>query len=402
MTEKRSRRRGRGSLLPYMTKAGERWKFQIYVPIDPTDDAQGMKRITRGGFADMELADEALGKALEKRKNDERFHGATPTLTAYGQEWIDALTLQPSTMAGYTRQFKNYIVPNLGSRPLDKISAPAVGKLYKMLRERGGKDGAPLSAATVNKTSITLASILDAALEDGLINKNPARMKRTVKAPTGKEIRAERGEMVTWSADQLKAFLAWNLDTYEDELHPLWLTLANTGMRRGEALALRWGDIDHKAARISIRRAADSVLRGVVKSTKNGRARVVDADKALLASLKKLRATKATISLELAKPGAYIFGNDAGELRNPKRITDIWSRRIEQAHKKLGEDVFPRIPLHGLRHSHATILLALGEHPKIVQERLGHGSIAITMDLYSHVTATMQRTAVDRFAALFA
>lgn len=325
-----------------------------------------------------------------------------PTLTEYGQDWIDALSLQPSTIAGYRRQFTNYLVPNIGNRPLDKITAPAIGKLYKMLRERGGKDGAPLSAATVNKTSITLASILDAALEEGLIRKNPARMKRTVNAPTGKDIRAERAEMVTWSAEQLKAFLTWNRDVYKDELHPLWLVLANTGMRRGEALALRWGDIDHKAARISIRRAADSVQRGVTKTPKNGRARVVDADAALLSTLKSFRATKAQISLELAKPGAYIFGNGAGELRNPKRITDIWTRRIEQAHKKLGDDAFPRITIHGLRHSHATILLALGEHPKIVQERLGHGSIAITMDLYSHVSATMQKAAVDRFSALFA
>lgn len=60
MTEKRSRRRGRGSLLPYMTKAGERWKYQLYVPVDPSDESQGMKRITRGGFTSMDLADDAM------------------------------------------------------------------------------------------------------------------------------------------------------------------------------------------------------------------------------------------------------------------------------------------------------------------------------------------------------
>ncbi len=238
-------------------------------------------------------------------------------------------------------------------------------------------------------------------MEDGFLTKNPARLKKIVKLPTGRDIRAEREEMVTWTAPQLKAFLEWNRDTYKDQSHPLWLALASTGMRRGEALALRWSDVDHKAARISIRRAADSAERGQAKSTKSGRARIVDADAALLVAIKVLRATKAEISRELVRPGVNIFGNEAGELRNSKRITDTRTRRITQAHKTLEEDTFPKMPLHGLRHSHATILLALGEHPNIVQERLGHGSIAITMDLYSHVTATMQRTAVDRFAALF-
>lgn len=401
MAEKRSRRRGKGSLQSYQTKAGLRWRFQLWVPIDPEQPELGEKKFSRAGFATSDDADDAMQEAIRKRKNDEKFHGSVPTLAQYGADWLDSLTLQPSTMLGYRRQFNNYIVPNIGTKPLDKITGPAIGKLYKMLRERGGKDGAPLSANTVNKTSITLAAILDAAMEDSFIVKNPARLKKIVKAPTGRDIRTEREEMVTWTAEQLKAFLTWNRDTYEDEHHPLWLTLANTGMRRGEALALRWSDIDHQAARISIRRAADSALKGVVKPTKSGRARVVDADATLLAALKKLRTTKASISLELVRPGAYVFGNDAGELRNPKRITDIWARRVEQAHKKLGEDAFPKMPLHGLRHSHATILLALGEHPKIVQERLGHGSIAITMDLYSHVTATMQRSAVDRFSALF-
>lgn len=398
MSEKRSRRRGKGSLQSYKTKAGLRWRFQIWIPIDPEQPELGDKKYSRGGFTTADDADDAMQTALAKRKNDEKFHGRVPTLAEYGLDWLDALTLEPSTMKGYRRQFNNYLVPHLGAKPLDKITGPAVGKLYKMLRERGGKDGAPLSANTVNKTSITLAAILDAAMEDGFIVKNPARLKKIVKAPTGRDIRAEREELQTWSAEQLKAFLDWNRDKYEDELFPLWFTLARTGMRRGEALALQWRDLDYKAGRISIRRAADSATRGRVKVPKSGTARVIDADVQLMDTLKTLKATRGTIALDLARPTAFIFGHDDGRLRDPVLISNRWKRRTLAAQKVLTD--LPHIPLHGLRHTHATLLMQLGESPKVVQERLGHASISITMDLYSHVAPSMQRAAADRFAAL--
>ena len=398
MANKRSRRRGRGSLQSYETKAGTRWRFQIWIPVDPELPELGEKKYSRGGFVTDDDADEAMQDALKKRRNDERFHGRVPTLAEYGQDWLDALTLEPSTMLGYRRQFNNYIQPHIGTKPLDKITAPAIGKLYKMLRERGGKDYRPLSANTVNKTSITLAAILDAAMEDGFIVKNPARMKKTVKAPTGRDIRAERSEMQTWTAEQLKAFLEWDRDVFNDELHPLWLTLSRTGMRRGEALGLQWRDLDHKNNRIAIRRAVDSATRDRTKTPKSGSARVIDADQALMAALKSLKATRGLLALDLARDTAYIFGNDEGRLRDPVLVTNAWRRRVAGAQKVI-EDL-PHIPLHGLRHTHATLLLQLGESPKVVQERLGHGSISITMDIYSHVNPTMQRAAADRFAEL--
>lgn len=394
----RSRRRGKGSLQSYQTKAGQRWRFQIWIPIDPEDPDLGEKKFSRGGFTDADAADDAMQEALRKRKNDEKFHGSVPTLGVYGAEWLDSLSLEASTMLGYRRQFRNYLLPHLGEKPVDKITGVAIGKLYRLLRERGGKDGAPLSANTVNKTSITLAAILDAAMEDGFLNKNPARLKKIVKAPKAKDIRAERTEMVTWSASELKSFLNWNRDTYEDDHFELWLTLANTGMRRGEAIALQWKDVDFAGARISIRRSADSTTRDRTKTPKSGKPRVVDVDDQLVAALKSLKALRGSLALDLARPTAYIFGHDDGRLRSPVLITNRWLRRTTAARKVLTE--LPHIPLHALRHTHATLLLEAGVPLKVVSERLGHGSIAITADLYSHVTQTMQRSAVEKFAAL--
>lgn len=380
MPEKRSRRRGKGSLQKYETKAGNRWRYQIWVPIDPADPELGEKKFSRGSFLTSGDADEAMQEALKKRKNDEKFHNSIPSLAVYGAEWLDSLDLEPSTIKGYRRQFNNYIVPHLGRQPLDKITAPAIGKLYRMLRERGGKDGTPLSANTVNKTSITLAAILDAAMLDNFTSRNPARVDKIVKAPKGSQIRAEREEMITWTAEQLKQFLTWSRDVYQDEMYQLWLTLAHTGMRRGEALALQWRDIDFKANRISVRRAADSATRGRVKVPKSGKSRVIDVDTHLLQALKALKALRGSLSLDLARPSAFVFGHDDGRLRDPVLISNRWKRRTTAAAKHIPD--LPHIPLHGLRHTHATLLLEANEPLKVISERLGHGSISITGDIY--------------------
>lgn len=398
MSARRSRRRGKGSLQKYMTKAGERWRFQIWIPIDPEDPDAGQKKYSRAGFKTMAEAYDAQDEALKKRERDEQFHGAVPTIKQYGQEWLDSLHLQRSTLIGYQRQFDNYIVPEFGNKPIDKITAPAIGRFYRKLRECGGKDGAPLSANTVNKVSIELSAIFEAAMHDGYIVKNPAKLKKITNPPVGREIRAERPEMVTWTAVELNSFLSWSRDEYKDEYYELWLTLARTGMRRGEAVALQWRDLDFKKGKISIRRAADPAVKGGVKVPKSGTARVIDADNFLVDVLKRHRVERAEISLNYARPEAFVFGDIHGNMRSTLNVSKRWSTRVKQAQGAITD--LPKIQLHGLRHTHATLLLELGESPKVVQERLGHSSIAITMDIYSHVTPTMQRSAVDRFSAL--
>ncbi|WP_295010548.1 hypothetical protein [uncultured Microbacterium sp.] len=141
-TRPRSRRRGKGSLQSYQTRAGLRWRYQLWIPIDPEQPDAGEKKFSRGGSLTDDDADDAMQEALRKRKNDEKFHGAVATLEAYGSDWLDALTLEPSTLLGYRRQFYNHLVPHLGSKQLDKITGPAIGKVYKTLKERGGREGA--------------------------------------------------------------------------------------------------------------------------------------------------------------------------------------------------------------------------------------------------------------------
>jgi integrase len=148
-----------------------------------------------------------------------------------------------------------------------------------------------------------------------------------------------------------------------------------------------------------VRRALDTARKGQIKGTKSGRARVVDIDPATVKVLKQWRSGRAALSLEFARPDAYVFGALDGSPRSPMSLSSMFSRRVAKARQALGSDALPVLSLHGLRHTHATVLLEAGENPKVVQERLGHTTITTTMDTYSHVTPTMQRSAVDRFTA---
>jgi integrase len=398
---RRSRSRHAGSITSYETGSGQRWKFQIYVPKDPERPEHGDTRITRGGFNSLEEAQRVLAEALRKKKSNGLFQVKTPTIGKYAEHWIGGLRLQNSTIQGYQKIIRNHLTPYLGTIRLDMLTATRIASHYRQLEASGRRDklgyGQPLSANTVSKVHVLLAAMLDAAVDDGLILINPAKKKRTVNPPSSSQVRAQKPEIITWTGPQLHAFLTWNLDELDDELFPLWRTIAYTGMRRSEALALRWGDINFTNGRLAIRRAADVTTRNKAKTTKTGSARVLDLDTDSLAVLKAYKARRGAISLDLAGADAYVFGNDAGEIRSPNEVSRRWTTRVRRAQTEIDE--LPRVTLKGLRHTHATLLLELGEHPKVVQERLGHSTITTTMNIYSHVTPTMQKAAVDRFAA---
>lgn len=403
MVAKGSRRTGRGSITAYDTKAGTRWRWQLRVPVDP-DEPDGPQRQTGGGgFLTAGDADDALMDARRKLQNRLAFATEVPTVARFAETWLDGLVLEPSTVAGYRRLSRNHVVPQLGSLALDKVTPTRIARHYRELSQSGRRDkagfGKGLSSNTVNKVHVLLGAMFEAARSDGLIPTNPVRKSSVVKAPTGRQVRAEQAEMVTWSPQQLAAFLRWDRDQYRDGLYPLWHLVAHAGLRRSEALALRWSDLNVNAGRLSVRRALDTTTRNRTKATKGHHARVVDVDAGTVAVLRAWKRELGGVSLDLVRADAYVFGNLAGEARSPNEISRRWRTRVEAARKHLGADALPAITLHGLRHTHATILLELNENPKVVQERLGHSSIVTTMNVYSHVTPTMQRAAADRLAA---
>lgn len=204
--------------------------------------------------------------------------------------------------------------------------------------------------------------------------------------------------MEVWDTEQLRPSLAWNRDTYKDPWHVMWLMFARTGMRRGEVVALLWRDLDFKAGRISVRRATDSAKAGKAKLPKSRHSRVIDVDSLLMSELKAFKAARGAIARDLARPDSFIFGDDNGRLKTPQFVGKAWARRIKRAKKIYTE--LPEIGVHGLRHTHATLLFQIRDTPKVVSERLGLSTISITIDIYQAVLPPMQRAAADRFAEL--
>jgi integrase len=189
------------------------------------------------------------------------------------------------------------------------------------------------------------------------------------------------------SKEQLKALLEW---IREKSL------IAMTGMRRSEAIALRWVDINFEEGMMSVRRAADTSLSRSVKATKTYKSRHVKLDNQTLELLASYRELRSKLGHQFATGEAYIFSTIDNNLRVPNDVTARWSRLIMKAKEELSN--LPSVTIKGLRHTHATLLLQSGINPKIVQERLGHSDIGTTLDIYTHVTPTIQSEAVKSFA----
>ena len=201
--------------------------------------------------------------------------------------------------------------------------------------------------------------------------------------------------MVTWTAEQLRSFLDGVRD---DRLHAAYVLLATTGMRRGEALGLRWADLDLEEGHAAIRQTVIAVNHqpsiGTPKTAK-GR-RTVRLDKATVTALREHRKRQAEERLQMGTgwtDRGLVFCRVDGHLLHPERFSRSFGDRV----RKLG---LPKIRLHDLRHGWATMALAAGVHPKVVQERLGHANIGITLDVYSHVTAGLHDDAAERVAGL--
>jgi len=337
-------------------------------------------------------AEKAMHGEIRKRDRGDYVAPVDLTVGDYlKSRWLPALgaeDLAESTVDIY-REHVGRIVPAIGDIPLQKLNRNDVAVMAaRLAREVRPKTGRPLSPATRHSLLGVLQHALDDAKDAGLLRSNPAA---DVKKP-----KVRRPEMHTWSSAELATFLR---ATRCDRLGPLWHLLALTGVRRGEALGLQWSDVDLEHGRLALQRQR-KVVRYEVRETplKTDKPRPVSLDADTVAALSR----QSQQQLDHAKAWGdawqatgHVFAREDGEPWHPDRVRVLF----QEAVKATGA---PRIRMHDLRHTWATLALRAGVHPKVVQERLGHANIRITLDTYSHVLPDMQESAAELVASVVA
>ncbi len=310
------------------------------------------------------------------------------TLAGYLEHWLGAAApgLRPASVETYRYLIETHVAPDpVGQARLQKLRPADIQGFYGRLLERG------LSPATVRLIRGVLHKALSQAVDWGLLAVNPADRTRAPRVPR-KEFRA-------LSPDEARRLLE-AARTVCPAYYPLLATLLATGMRIGEAVGLRWEDVDPEAGVIRVVRTLKYVggrwVEGEPKSAAGKRQIPVPAELAGL--LKEQR--RAVLEARLKAGGAWC--QEFGELvfptarGRPVRPADVW-KGLRRACKAAG---LPLIRVHDLRHTHATMLLLAGEHPRVVQERLGHSQISMTLEIYSHVLPDLQAQAARKVGEL--
>jgi integrase len=323
-----------------------------------------------------------LQQALFEQKQGTLVTAPQQSLQAYMEHWLRAkrLELKDGTYNYYRVYTEASILPALGHIRLQKLTDAQIQSFYADLLEE-------LSANTVRIIHGILRGALDAAVRSKKIASNPCRL---VTPP-----RAVKKELAYLTLEQAQRLL----ETAHNHRLECLLTLAlATGMRQGELLALRWSDVDFSKATLLVARSLsyrnpdgtgyEHRVEG--PKTASSRRTLPLPDFALVA-LQKHRAGQ--LEMRLKAPAwddkGLVFPNDTGGY--------LWVDPLRRQLKKLLQEAgLPQIRFHDLRHSAATILLAMGVNAKVIQERLGHSHVSITLGVYGHVTESMQREATAK------
>ena len=439
----------RGSVV----KKGDRWYVKI--ELDPEPATGNRRQKWHSGYRTKREAERARIDLLSKLDRGEYVEPSQQPVAQFLTEWLQTIepTVRPSTFDSYRRNISLHVIPRIGSVRLTKVDAGVLNGLYAQLLASGrlpsSRAGQGYSAAVLDRartlrqqgvtleetarmlreelpeadhiTKDTLASllrrsssrknstelgldrrtvnyihtILHRAFKDavrwGRLARNPASAAdppRSAKKPDAAQ---------AWDAATLRLFLDASR-LHQDPLHALWVLLATTGMRRGEALGLRWGDVDLSAGRCRVTQTVIQVRSAVAISqpkTSTGR-RSISLDSATVAVLREHRHRMLEQRLLVGpvfRDADLVFHQSDGDCLHPEAVSGVFVRRVQ----RYG---LSRLTLHGLRHTWATLALEQGVHPRVVQERLGHANIAITLDIYSHVSPVLHDEAAELVAGL--
>ena len=359
------------------------------------DPATGRRRIAtttiRGNRKD---AERELRRLLRAVDIGEHVDPSRITLRQWLATWIATVRheVAPRSFDRYAAIVNRHLIPALGNLRLTKLAPAHIQDFYNTLASSGRRDGRPGGLAPRSRRQLhrVLATALSRAVEQQLISRNPTDIfKRRLP-------KVEPREMVTLTAEQSTVLI----ETVQGSplYAPVVIALA-TGARRGETLALRWRNVDLDRGAIRIVESLEQTAAGLrFKAPKNGRGRTVTLPVFAVGELRRLKREQAEnlLMLGIRQTGeTLVCARADGAPLQPVALTHLFTRLIEHMAD------LPRVRFHDVRHTHATQLLLAGVHPRIAQERLGHSTVVLTLDLYSHVTATMQEDAAAKIDEVF-
>jgi integrase len=314
----------------------------------------------------------------------------TPVLADYLDGWLaNKAGLRPSTQLSYRGHIDRYLKPHLGHLRLDELRVEHIHAMYRSSMCDTWAGGAAVKPATVRRIHATLRAALATAVRQGLLERNPVTF---VELPT-----VEYPEVTVWTAAQAAAFLAFIRD---DPLHCLYRLMLLCGLRRGEAVGLRWGDINLIQGSLRVSQqlvlVGASVHAGPPKSRAGRRRISLDADTVASLLSHKVKQTQERFAAGRAISDHILVFCDVDDVPvHPAYVTRHFAELVAQAD-------LPSIRLHDLRHTSASLGLVAGESLKEISARLGHSSIDITANLYAHIDPQQADSSAARLAELLA
>lgn len=374
----------------YVARKGDRFYAVIYEGIDPVTGRE--RRRWHPAGTDRAAAEVVAKELAESRCSDGRERRSLTLAVYLTQRWLPSkqLALRASTYDSYRRIIDLHVVPRIGRVPLRHLRPDHFERLYAELLDDGRADGGGgLQNKTVVEVHMILRRALDDAVRRGLLLANPLQIAH---APKRRPLSSNTSSV--WNAQQLRGFLA-SIGAHRAHA-ALWVT-ANTGMRRGEILGLRWGDVDFDTACLSVTRSLVSVGYEIHETRGKSRTarRSINLDTATIDVLRRWRDRRADEDAEFDRHDldARVFCRPDGAPTHPHLLSDTFKRLVARSG-------LPRIRFHDLRHTHATLLLKARVPIKVVSERLGHSTPGFTMATYQHVIPGMQEEAAHTFAGI--
>lgn len=331
------------------------------------------------------------------------------TLSQWLDTWLDTyakIRVRQNTFESYKIIVEAHLKPSLGTIALKDLKPQQVQKMLNQKLESGrtrtdnkGQKGGSLSPRMVQYIYSVIYMALKQAVKNGLVARNVCD---AVDKP-----KKVKPEFMPWTTEQTNQFLT---SVKDNPLFPIYMIAWGAGLRRSEILGLKWEDIDFKKGTLSVRRSLVRVKGGYIfgdPKTKNSR-RTIPLPEPVIKALKSQKARQARENMKWKglhshlpaqempryNPLNLVFCDEIGDVIKPDYVTRCFKEDLENA--KL-----PNIRFHDLRHGHATMLLELGEDIKVVSDRLGHSSIAVTGDIYAHVREKQQREASHKLEQVF-